>query len=310
MIEECYTYNIMPDHGTAPYGWVIRPGEIRRGIGGNMADASGWFGDHPISNQLESDFAEWIQDFERNVSYLTEVDLVFDWENYHKRGFALARRLKAELGSEVRVRYIKPGEDPHRDIDTCSEIYLDFAPPKSATVPLELHELPYYYSPKEQELKYINAAGISKTQAILCYFLALAQNTCSLGFILNRVSDDVIFNTDHFCVQGKERFTDCFQKWIESYDNHDLKCYELGKNPVDGNLCVIEHIKLDVNDAGIGKQVRRIDVEADLNGVFNVISILTIDDSIKASGAGLFPGIEDEYIQYQLSYKLKLKGGK
>ena len=68
MIEECYTYTIMPDFGNAAYAWVRGPGEIRCGVGGNMADYTGWYGDHLISKLLESDLAEWALEFEKNVN--------------------------------------------------------------------------------------------------------------------------------------------------------------------------------------------------------------------------------------------------
>ena len=305
MIEECYTYTIMPDFGNAAYAWVRGPGEIRCGVGGNMADYTGWYGDHLISKLLESDLAEWALEFEKNVNVYGN-DLCFDWESYHIRGLALARRLKAELGPEVKVRYVKPCEDPDSEINACTEVLLDFDPPKSATVPLELHELSYGYKPKEKELEFIDAAGNCKSTAILCYFYALAGNTYSPGWILNRVSDDVIFKTASFCVQGKESFTDYFLEWFESSDNHARKRYELGSNTGSGGLCVIEHTKHEITDYGIGRQTHRIDIEADLNGDFKVISIVAIDSLLSTMiGARLFPGISDDDIRYELSYEPK-----
>lgn len=305
MIEECYTYTIMPDFGNAAYGWVITPGEIRRGVGGNMADYTGWCGDHSISKQLEHDFAEWSLEFEKNVDvYGNAPD--FDWENYHKRGLALARKLKSELGSEIRVRYVKPCEDPGSETNTCTEILLDFAPPKSVSVPLTLDGLPDSYRPKAKELEYIDASDGNES-AVLCYFYALAGNTYSPGWILNRISDDIILKTEHVDIHGKESFTEYFtSEWHKTSSSYIRKLYELARDQNTGNLFVIEHSKQEVTDCGIGRQTQRIEIEANNNGLFKIISVITIaEPPIAPVISGSFPGIEDESIQYKFSYKPK-----
>ncbi len=49
-----------------------------------------------------------------------------DWKRFHDQGIALARRLKAELGDQVRVVYDTPVEDPsyrtYRGFDVRTEI--------------------------------------------------------------------------------------------------------------------------------------------------------------------------------------------
>jgi hypothetical protein len=112
-----YTYTIMPDYGCAPYGWAA---------GGNMADQYGWDGIHPISKELEADFTNWALDFEINVRPgIFSGDRRFDWRNFHDRGRALVRRLKAELGPEIRVIYKKPMEDPEHTVEESTEILTD-----------------------------------------------------------------------------------------------------------------------------------------------------------------------------------------
>jgi hypothetical protein len=122
MVDECYTYTIMPDFGNAPYGWMKRPGQYRCGVGPNMADSSGWSGDHPISKELDADFSAWSLEFECNVNSTGSGDRLFDWRNFHDRGLELARRLKAELGPQIKVRYEKPIEDPGEAVETVTEI--------------------------------------------------------------------------------------------------------------------------------------------------------------------------------------------
>ncbi|MEI7432508.1 MAG: hypothetical protein WCL27_18840, partial [Betaproteobacteria bacterium] len=136
MIEECYTYTIMPDYGNAAYAWVRKPGEIRCGVGGNMADASGWSGAHPISMQLEADFTSWAVEFESKVRQ-DPSDRLFDWRNFHDRGLALARRVKAELGPDIKVIYEKPCEDPSDAVEMRTEILADGSLKTLRTVPLE-----------------------------------------------------------------------------------------------------------------------------------------------------------------------------
>jgi hypothetical protein len=127
----------MPDFGNAAYGWVKRPGLYRSGVGPNMADYSGWGGDHPISKELEADFSVWALEFECKVNSTGSGDRLFDWRNFHDRGLALTRRLKAELGPKVKVRYVKPCEDPGEAIESCTEILADGSLKTVSGYPLE-----------------------------------------------------------------------------------------------------------------------------------------------------------------------------
>lgn len=119
-----YTYTIMPDYGNAAYAWIRKPGAVGPGVGGNIADGgTGWMGKHPISKELETDFAMWAIEFEGEVT--DETELTFHWQDFHNRGLALARRLKTELGPDVRVIYEKPIEDPDCAIEERREILPD-----------------------------------------------------------------------------------------------------------------------------------------------------------------------------------------
>lgn len=121
-------YTIMPDYGGA-YGWIIRDGDETHGVGPNHADTTGWYGDHPISDELQRDFREWQIRFEREVAPWRQghplYDLSFNWAWFHARGLELCRRLKQELGDVVRIVYIKASEDPDSDVEHRREILLD-----------------------------------------------------------------------------------------------------------------------------------------------------------------------------------------
>jgi hypothetical protein len=118
-----FTYTIMPDYGMAAYAWIKKPGDIANNVGGNIADATGWLGEHPISKELEADLAVWAIEFEREVN--EETEKTFNWLDFHSRGIVLSRRLKAELGPDVRVIYEKPYEDHDCAIEERREILPD-----------------------------------------------------------------------------------------------------------------------------------------------------------------------------------------
>jgi hypothetical protein len=115
-------YTIMPDFGMAPWAWVKDASDETTDIGGNIADGYGWYGKHPIPQELLSDFIVWANEFDGAPLYVSEVAEKFDWSTFHIRGLALATRLKAELGEVARVYYVKPCEDPRHEDDEIVEI--------------------------------------------------------------------------------------------------------------------------------------------------------------------------------------------
>lgn len=100
---------IMPDYGMGPYAWQKDDNDKTTYVGGNIADSvCGFEGTgYKVSKALEADFAKWMGLFGR---YSDKPG--FDWDNFHRQGIALARRLKAELGDQARVVYDTPVEDP------------------------------------------------------------------------------------------------------------------------------------------------------------------------------------------------------
>lgn len=100
---------IMPDFGMGPYAWEKDDSDRTTCVGGCIADAvCGFVGTgYRVSKALEADFAMWIGLFGRHSH-----EPGFDWDSFHRQGIALARRLKAELGDQVRVVYDTPVEDP------------------------------------------------------------------------------------------------------------------------------------------------------------------------------------------------------
>ncbi len=119
---------IMPDFGMGPYAWQKDASDDSTAVGANIADAvSGFkFTDYKVSDALEADFAAWVTWFTREA--LNDPP-VMNWDAFHRQGLALARRLKAELGNQVRVVYDIPVEDPsyrtYRGIDVRTEILQD-----------------------------------------------------------------------------------------------------------------------------------------------------------------------------------------
>jgi len=102
---------IMPDYGGA-YGWVNREWEATKpGVGPCHAGTEGWYGDHPISDELHQAFARWQAAFASGAGGWPEYQN-FDWAAFHATGIVLTTRLKAELEPTVRVFYCKPYEDP------------------------------------------------------------------------------------------------------------------------------------------------------------------------------------------------------
>lgn len=99
---------IMADYGMGPYGWLNENPEEQPGLGPNIADRYGFPPDWNVSKELEADFADWITQFERDSFENPEM---FPWEEFHRRGIELSRRLKREIGSAAHVRYVKPIED-------------------------------------------------------------------------------------------------------------------------------------------------------------------------------------------------------
>lgn len=114
-------YSIMPDYPSA-YGWTSHDERL----GGNHADETGWYADHPISDQLHQAFCRWqLQFTEALPCDKAEGLLDMDWERFHHQGLALTRRLKAELGHAARVFYVKPYEDPNIYLCDRREILAD-----------------------------------------------------------------------------------------------------------------------------------------------------------------------------------------
>ena len=117
---------IMPDFGMSPYAWIKDDSDKTTWVGAYLADAlSGFEGsDFKVSATLVTDFAAWASWFEREA--VGNSALAMDWDEFHRQGIALARRLKAELGDQVRVVYDTPVEDPsyrtYRGVDVRTEI--------------------------------------------------------------------------------------------------------------------------------------------------------------------------------------------
>jgi hypothetical protein len=117
---------VMPDYGVGPFLWTKQLPEITAGVGGNCCDRISACGSHPMSDELHKAFAAWVIEFENAPILDYAAHRIFlDWDDFHKRGVALARRLKAEVGEAFLVIYRKPHEDPGRSDDERREVHAD-----------------------------------------------------------------------------------------------------------------------------------------------------------------------------------------
>lgn len=105
---------IMPDYGMSSFLWFNECG-AEGGLGPNCCDGTYKCDSHPISDELWRDLSEWSTEFARETGDCGLEDgsagASFDWQHFHARGMALARRLKDEVGDAYRVVYLKPAED-------------------------------------------------------------------------------------------------------------------------------------------------------------------------------------------------------
>ncbi len=115
-------YTIMPDYGHT-YGW--ESAEDSSLIGINCGSADGWFATYPISEALQQAFAAWQAEFDRAEIHHHPYAAAVNWTDFHRRGLALTRQLKAEIGDAAQVFYEKPCEDPNAVIEQRREILID-----------------------------------------------------------------------------------------------------------------------------------------------------------------------------------------
>ena len=104
----------MADYGNGPYAWIRELGSPERSIGPCLADAiCGFPEEFGVSKELETQFAEWVTEFERDW----KEHNIADWEKWNQRGIALSKKLKREFGDKFLVKYHYPHEDPRFDGD-------------------------------------------------------------------------------------------------------------------------------------------------------------------------------------------------
>jgi hypothetical protein len=107
------TITIMADFGFGPYAWLKDAADESDYVGMNIANLKTGMTAFDISKRLETDFAKWIDRFERDA--LDNPN--FPWSSFHEEGVILSRRLKEEVGDAANVEYVKPFEDPNHETD-------------------------------------------------------------------------------------------------------------------------------------------------------------------------------------------------
>ncbi|KUJ85157.1 hypothetical protein AVO45_18075 [Ruegeria marisrubri] len=107
------TFTLMADFGC--FGWCHHgpEDEANPALGSGIWDGSYWNEKYDvIDDDLRRDLCVWHSRFEKGSVWNHEAACQFDWASFHAEGVALCRRLKFAFGSDVRVRYEKPAEDP------------------------------------------------------------------------------------------------------------------------------------------------------------------------------------------------------
>lgn len=78
-----------------------------------------------ISAVLDADFADWQAEFEVCTNDAKTGAARLDWPDFHRRGLALAQRLRAEMPDNISVFYQKPFEDPNEQFEETKEVLRD-----------------------------------------------------------------------------------------------------------------------------------------------------------------------------------------
>jgi len=141
-----HVLTVMPDYVC---DWAfINPDEPEKG-GAVLAIGSDddWYGEVPLPPELIQLCHAWSSEFSwAPIDANLHVEL--DWDDFHRRGRALARAIKDVLGPEVRVIYEKAFEDPNHEQEERLEMLTGgtsrLLPPRRTNIP---------ESPKEKDEK-------------------------------------------------------------------------------------------------------------------------------------------------------------
>jgi hypothetical protein len=116
---------VMVDYGGAPFLWLVDDPDWK-GVGSNLCDGTYWDESLPMSEGLWRRFADWAIEFDRTSFHSDDFDTKgWDWPAFHARGLQLTRWLKEEVGDAYRVVYLKPCEDPGREVEERREVQSD-----------------------------------------------------------------------------------------------------------------------------------------------------------------------------------------
>lgn len=114
-------YSVFLEPATGDWAWVKDADDESMCVGSCVTGGMEWMGDHAISVALVEMVNDWAKSFKPVWDSDANIDS-FDWAAFNARGFAIAKQLKAEMGCDFEVRYVKAGEDPTRVRDEGFEI--------------------------------------------------------------------------------------------------------------------------------------------------------------------------------------------
>lgn len=112
MTNSKIVYTFFLDTGTEAWAYMKSADDESMYLGEVVGEYREWRGQHAISIEFAQEAASWLLEFERSELYNHENAAKFNWEDFHRRGFSLAKRFKLEVGNLAKVIYVKPSEDP------------------------------------------------------------------------------------------------------------------------------------------------------------------------------------------------------
>lgn len=106
-----FAYTVFLEPAIGDWAWVKNADDETMYVGSCVSAGDDWYGHAPISKALIAMVDAWVSSIRPLVVGAVENSEI-DWAMFNERGIAIARQLKLELGNDVEVRYVKPGEDP------------------------------------------------------------------------------------------------------------------------------------------------------------------------------------------------------
>lgn len=96
------------------WAWEYRPAG-KYMIGSPVGECDWWRGEPALPRELVMAFNAWHGEWSQAAWSGDAHCDAFDWEAFHVKGLALARRLKQVVGAGYKVIYLRPYEEPNKE---------------------------------------------------------------------------------------------------------------------------------------------------------------------------------------------------